>query len=705
MLTFVAVAQRASRRLKDSSPSTRQPAPSEPAALALAVSGAVGAASLTALLSPAAGLAAGLCLAALFGAAGGLLVFGLHRLLRRLPAAWLVHTGAGALGGYWAVAAPLGAWNKLNGDHRTMALATLLVSLAWGAGLGASLLASRRYAGTPVPTQRRLLARVALAATLALLGVGLGMYEASQGWLHTYPAARHALFGSAWWCLSLAACLLVSLVPERLSPRALASAAALLGVIFVGSFGVAASTWAALARTPHSEHWVRLARTLSDFDRDGSSHWFGGTDCQPFNAKVSPRAREIPGNGVDDNCRYGDAPRPHAKMSGDAYVGLPAPTLNIVLVTIDALRAHHTTPYGYARNTTPNLQALSASSLRFENAYTSGGWTCLAMPSLFSGLYPRRLTWKPLTLSNQRVLEFPWRGTLAPGEKIVTTLTLPAERPAWWLPSALQQRGYRTIAAGNRGISRVMKQAVQGGWDHVLLLEKAEEDAATVDALLPELAQQKTPFFVWLHLFDAHDPQTEHPGVPSFGDGMLDRYDHEIASADLQLGRVARALEGRTDTALVVVADHGEAFQWGFQFHGADLNEDSIRIPMLLRAPGLQPGVNSSPASLVDIAPTLLALTGTPQPAGLDGRELRQLHGDAPVLTDLFRIDEQGATTVDQTAATTSQLRLVRDHRNQVDLLVRTHDLERPPHPLPMRLAPPHLFEVLGRYQESVGGP
>lgn len=702
MLTFVALAQRTGRRLKDASPGTQQPARSGPGALELAVSGALGAASLAGLLSPAAGLGAGLCLAALFGAAGGLLVFGLHRLLQRLPAAWLVHAGIGALGGYWGVAAPLGAWSKLRGDHGTMALATLVVSLVGGAGLGASLLAARLYAGTPLPTQRRLLGRVALAATLALLGVLLGMYEATQGWLHTYPAARWALFGSAWWCVSFAACLLVGLLPER---RALAGAAALLGVVFVASFAVAASTWSGLARTPHTEHWVKLARTLSDFDRDGSSHWFGGSDCQPFNAKVSPRAREIPGNGVDDNCRYGDAPRARAKMSSDAYVGLPAATLNIVLVTIDALRAHHTTPYGYARNTTPNLQALAASSVRFENAYTSGGWTCLALPSMFSGLYPRRLSWKPLTLTNQRVLEVPWHGTLEPGEKILTTLTLPAQRPDWWLPSALQQRGYRTIAAGNRGIGRVMKQAVQGGWDQVLLLEKAEEDAATVDALLPELAQQKTPFFIWLHLFEAHDPQTEHAGVPRFGDGMLDRYDHEIASADLQLGRLLHALEGRSDTALIVAADHGEAFQWGFQFHGADLNEDSIRIPLLLRAPGLQPGVNGSPASLVDIAPTLLALTGTPPPSGLDGRDLRQLHGDEPVLTDLFRIDAQGMTTVDQTAATTSQVRLVRDHHNQVDLLVRTHDLERPPHPLPMRLAPPQLFEVLGRYQESVGGP
>lgn len=702
MLTFVAVAPGASRRLKDSSPST-QPAQSEPGALALAVSGALGAASLTGLLSPAAGLGAGVCLATLFGAVGGSLAFALHRLLRRLPAPWLVHTLVGALGGYWGVAVPLGAWNKLHGDHRTMALATLLVSLVWGAGLGASLLAARLYAHVPAATRRGLLVRVALVAGVALAGVVLGMYEATQGWLHTYPAARRALFGSAWWCASLAACLIVGLLPQRAARRALAVGAALLGVTLCFSFAVAAGTWSSLARAPHSEHWLKLARSLSDFDGDGFSHWFGGGDCQPFNAKVSPRAREIPGNGVDDNCRYGDAPRTKARMSSEAYANLPAPTLNIVLVTIDALRAHHTTPYGYGRNTTPNLQAFAASSLRFENAYTSGGWTCLALPSLFSGLYPRRLSWKPLTLSNQRVLEFPFRGTLAPGEKIVVTLTLPAQRPDWWLPSVLQKRGYHTLAAGNHGISRVMKEAVQGGWDRVLLL-KEEEDSATVDALLPELAQQQTPFFVWLHLFEAHDPQTQHAGVAGFGDSMLDRYDHEIASADLQLGRILRALEGRNDTAIIVAADHGEAFQWGFQFHGADLNEDSIRIPLLLRAPGLQPGVNTSPASLVDIAPTLLALTGTPAPSGLDGRDLQKLHGDEPVLTDLFRIDAQGATTVDQVAATASQVRLVRDHLNQVDTLVRTHDLERPPHPLQMR-APAQLLEALGRYQESVGGP
>jgi arylsulfatase A-like enzyme len=676
--------------------------PNVRASLTLAVSGALGAASLTALLAPAAGLGAGLCLASLFGAAGGLLVLGLQRLLSRLPWPWLVHTSLGALFGYWSVASPLGAWSKLHGDHRTMALATLVLAPAWGAGLGASILALRLYAGMPVATRGRLLGRLALVATLGLLGLLLGMYEATQGWLQTYPAARTALFGSAWWCAALASCLLVSWLPERLGKRAVALAAGLLGAIFFGSFAVAASTWAGLARAPHTEHWVKLARTLSDFDRDGFSHWFGGTDCAPFDAKVSPRAREIPGNGIDDNCRYGDAPRAGARVSSVSYVDLPPPTLNIVLVTIDALRAHHTTPYGYARDTTPNLQALSAGSVRFENAYTSGGWTCLALPSLFSGLYPRRLIWRPLILTDQRTLEFPWRGPLAPGERIITTLTLPAQEPAWSLPSALQKRGYRTLAAGNHPI---LTQAVPTGWDRVLLVGKPREDASTIDALLPELAQQQGPFFLWLHLFDAHDPQTEHADVPSFGSTMLDLYDHEIASADKQLGRVLRALDGRTDTALIVAADHGEAFQWGFQFHGADLYEDSIRIPLFLRAPGLQPGVNTSPASLVDIAPTVLALSGTPRPTGLDGRDLRQLHGDEPVLTDLFRVDEQGTTTVDQVAATTSRLRLVRDHVGQVDFLVRTHDLQRPPQLLPMQLAPRQLFETLGRYQESLGGP
>jgi len=704
MLTFAALAQPTNSRLTEppehptSTSSRASLAPARPGALALAVSGGLGAALLTALLVPSVGLAAGSCLASLFGVAGGLVAFGAQRLLRLLPGARLAQAGVGALLGYWCVAVPLGAWQKLQGGHPAMALATLLGSLSWGAGLAASL---RWYGSADAPQKKRW--RIALATASALAGVLLGMLEATQSWLRSYAAARWALFGSAWWCAALATGALLSGVLARRERILRALAFGLVGAAFLVVTRVPASTWSALARAPHAENWVRLARALTDFDGDGFSHWFGGGDCGPFDAQVSPRAREIPGNGIDDNCHYGDAPRPVASVAGTAYGGLPAPTLNVVLVTIDALRADHTQPYGYPRPSTPNLQAFAASSVRFDNAYTSGGWTCLALPSVFSGLYPRRLSWRPVSISNQRVLDFPWQGKLAPGEHLVVTLTLPAAPPPWWLPSVLRSRGYTTIAAGNHGVSRIARQGLAFGWDHVILEDSTEEDAATLDALLPKLAEQKAPFFVWLHLYDAHDPQTQHPGAPQFGSSMLDRYDHEVASADLQLGRLLRALEGHADTAWIVTADHGEAFQGGFQFHGTDLNEDSIRIPLLLRAPGLAPSVNVSPASLVDIAPTLLALTGTPQPGGLDGRDLRRLRGDEPVLTDLFRVDEHGNTTVDQLAATTSRLRLVRDQLTQVDTLVRTGDLARPPRALPQQLVAPQLLESLGRYQESLG--
>src|SRR4051795_4681180 len=133
------------------------------------------------------------------------------------------------------------------------------------------------------------------------------------------------------------------------------------------------------------------------------------------------------------------------------------------------------------------------------------------------------------------------------------------------------------------------------------------------------------PFFLWVHLYDAHAPYApppawaaRHPGRP---------YDGEISEVDEQVGRVLEALkrqglDGRT--AVAVAADHGE----GLGEHadlppGRLLYEPTLHVPLLLRAPwALTPRVVETPLSLVDLAPTLAGLLGHPFPGSLDGRDL-----------------------------------------------------------------------------------
>lgn len=645
-----------------------------------------------------------LALANFLGAAGGLLGFGLVRALARVPRRARPFTYV-LLGGCLMlvyVALPLGAWTKLYGPHRTMAIAALLGSALSGAALGCHVYWTSLLRGLKPTGRIGWLFAVSAPIGLLLLALVLATYEATQTWLRSYPSARQALFGGAWYCATAGVLRLLRLLPRRALRGVVAGTASVAGIGLAGLALVDKSSWSTLTRVPHAERWVGFARALTDFDGDGFSGWVGGGDCEPFNPKVSPGAAEIRGNGVDDNCRYGDAP---ALQRVEVTTAPPTPAgpdaLSIVLVTVDALRADRTTPYGYVRDTTPNLAAFGQGAVRFEHAYTSGGWTCLAISSLFSGVYPRRLRWKPFAYTSQfRLLELPFEKAIRPDETVFTTITLPVQTPGWWLPSALQQRGYHTAAISSLKVRPMFSRSFTPGWDR-FVIQDGIDDADTVDLALQELKQLRSPFLLWVHLFEPHDPQTVHPGAPHFGESLSDGYDHEVASMDQQLARLLRALDGQPRTAVIITADHGETLASGFQVHGVDLWEDILHIPLLVRAPGWQPGVNSSPASLVDLAPTIAALTQTPLPSGLDGRNLKDLTGDASVISDMFRLDERGRLALDEMTATNRTLRLWRDNRNQAEALVHTGDLGRPPVMLPAEQAPLELVEALGRYIEG----
>src|SRR5262249_19256405 len=115
---------------------------------------------------------------------------------------------------------------------------------------------------------------------------------------------------------------------------------------------------------------------------------------------------------------------------------------------------------------------------------------------------------------------------------------------------------------------------------------------------------------------------TSLSGVP----GLMEKYDYEIAFCDQWVGKLIDAVKqlGLADnTAIVVIADHGEA--WGEHkayFHGTDLFDEQLRVPMIFVLPGHAPPVIDDPVALVDVAPTLIDLVGAPIPANMRGRSL-----------------------------------------------------------------------------------
>ncbi|MDY0062184.1 MAG: sulfatase [Myxococcota bacterium] len=351
-------------------------------------------------------------------------------------------------------------------------------------------------------------------------------------------------------------------------------------------------------------------RDLSDFDRDGAASWFGGADCAPFDRRVHPGAAEIPRNGLDDDCRDGDQ-QVQAPQQALAAIRHPLPSAipparNLLLVTVDALRADHLGLYGYPRPTSPALDALATRAVVFDRFYTPSPCTRWALPMLQLSRWPSAIRW------NRR----PWPHEVTPQETTFAEL--------------LRQGGVLTAAVW---VFRSTFGLDQGfvHWRPVTRLETASRAPEVTDAvlaLLDELGDGR--FFLWVHYFDPHDPYRHHGAadLPSFGERPVDRYDEELALVDREVGRLVKALEDRgllQTTVFALTADHGEEFgEHGGRAHFGKLYDELVRIPLLVLAPGVEPRRVQTPASLLDLLPTFFDLLGMsgPLPRGLAGRSL-----------------------------------------------------------------------------------
>ena len=314
---------------------------------------------------------------------------------------------------------------------------------------------------------------------------------------------------------------------------------------------------------------------------------------------------------------------------------------NVLLVTVDTVRADHLGCYGARDAETPALDRLAREGVRFAWASSPVPLTLPSHSSLLSGLLPPHHG-----LRNNGAGRFP-EGTAT----LATALAAAGYRTGAFVGAFVLDHRFG-LARGFEVYDDEVERDASGG-----LPEDAERRGdAVVDRALawlqspqspppPSGAAGARPFFLWVHLYDAHAPyappspyRERHPGRP---------YDGEIAFADAQVGRLLASLDrsglaGRTVVA--VAADHGEALgEHGELTHGLLLYEPTLRVPLLLRAPGrLAPRVVQSPVSLVDVAPTLAGLAGHPMAGSpareLDGRDLSVplARGEEPAAADLY---------------------------------------------------------------------
>jgi arylsulfatase A-like enzyme/Tfp pilus assembly protein PilF len=290
------------------------------------------------------------------------------------------------------------------------------------------------------------------------------------------------------------------------------------------------------------------------------------------------------------------------------------PKYNVLLITLDTFRADR---LGAA---TPNLTALANNAVRFDNAESAVPLTLPSHATILSGVLP-----------------------LHHGVRNNGAGSFPADRPT--LATLLSANGYRTAAflgafvldhrfGLNRGFDvyddEIPRDPNLG--DH---LEAERRGDYVVDRALTWLgAQDERPFFAWVHLYDAHAPYAAPE--PFRSRYASSPYDGEIAFVDEQVRRLLNSID-RENTIVIISGDHGEALgEHGELTHGLLLYEPSLRVPLIVSAPKIDPYVVKTPVSLTDVAPTVAGLLKLELKG--DGRDLSALLRDQkePPAVDVY---------------------------------------------------------------------
>jgi hypothetical protein len=292
-----------------------------------------------------------------------------------------------------------------------------------------------------------------------------------------------------------------------------------------------------------------------------------------------------------------------AREDGPSFLGR-----DIVLLSVDALRADHVGTYGYARPTTPNIDAIARNAAVFEHAYCPTPHTSYSVTSLMTGKYMR-----PLLLE----------GVGQDSETLATLLRRYGYRTAAFYPPAvffIDQARFAAFESTHYGFEYGKVEFLEG-----------EGRVAQIADYLRDLPRAQR-LLLWVHLFGPHEPYEAHPSHP-FGDRDIDRYDSEIAVADAAVGAIVQLVRASRPGAVVVVtADHGEEFgEHGGRYHGTTVYEEQVRVPLLISAPEVvNPRRVRTVVQTIDLLPTLLAALAIPASPRIRGRNLGPWLASAP---------------------------------------------------------------------------
>jgi choline-sulfatase len=302
------------------------------------------------------------------------------------------------------------------------------------------------------------------------------------------------------------------------------------------------------------------------------------------------------------------APRPSAPAK-------PQPP-NVILITLDTIRADRMGFLGSQRGLTPHLDALARQSVVFTHAYSQVPLTTASHATILTGTYPQFHQVNDFGVPLAADLPYApyiFRGNGYHTGAFVGSLVLdPEARSA---PGF--ERGFDTYDAGfhRRRMGEDRYQAIERRGGEVV-----------GHALAWLTAHQKGPFFIWVHLYDAHDPYD--PPEPYKSRYTAAPYDGEVAYVDAAVGKLLSwlRLRGLYDGAMIaVMADHGEALgEHGEITHGIFLYDETIHVPLLFKMPQERSAATrvDNRAELVDVLPTMLQAAGIAVPKEVQGESL-----------------------------------------------------------------------------------
>ena len=459
------------------------------------------------------------------------------------------------------------------------------------AGVLAAAIATALFIVVHRFTTRRAVERLTwfvIAATTLVIEYGV-LYQFSRLWPAWEPATNSYALMSFGHTLGLVALIAVMTMAIAVTvPRASRGVASLGWVgrvcVVIAGLTVMALCRPILEQRPHTDRVVLYDRTRLVYR---------AIEYAPRYTRTPVLAAGQLAPSIEDN----DTDSTLWRTAG------PRRVRGVILVIVDAMRSDVLGAHVGTRPVTPNLDAWAKSSVRFSRAYCPRSSTVHSMAAIFAG-------------------------RADPDANVVAHKSL-GPMLKW---AGIQSAGIFGHAVLADTMGTLDRQVPFGDGPTNRHRQTAQITLGEVNRYLDSVKQR--PFFLVAHFYDPHAHYLPNAAY-DFGNNARGLYLGEVAYVDQHLGELVRGLRERgldDEVALLVTSDHGEELgDHGYYWHRKRVYEESVRVPLQIRVPGLGSGEVATPVTLLDLAPTILDLFGLPIPAELEGLSLvRALEGHSP---------------------------------------------------------------------------